>query len=177
MFETEPDVLQRVVERLREPVEMNPALDGRVMARITSSSASTTVIGAVWSWLRRPRQLTVSPLGVALTALLAAAVWAGGHRVRRTATPPSGATDVQFVIVAPGASTVSLVGDFNDWDAAQSPMQPSQSGGLWSITVPLSPGRHRYAFLVDGRRWMADPSSPHAQDDFGTPSSVVTVGG
>jgi len=44
--------------------------------------------------------------------------------------------------------------------------------------VPLAPGRYRYAFLVDGSRWLADPAAPRARDDeFGTPSSVVTVGG
>jgi len=31
---------------------------------------------------------------------------------------------------------------------------------------------------VDGSRWLADPAAPAARDDeFGTPSSVVTVGG
>jgi len=177
MFETEPDVLERVIERLREPVEMDPGLDRQVMARIAAAPTRTTVITDVWDWLRRPWQLSVSPLAVAATVLIAAALWVGTHRARRTASPAEGATEVQFVIVVPGAAAVSLVGEFNDWDAARTPMQVSQTSGIWSVTVPLSPGRHRYAFLVDGRRWVADPSSPRAQDDFGTPSSVVTVGG
>ena len=41
----------------------------------------------------------------------------------------------------------------------------------------LPPGRYAYAFLVDGQRWIADPAAPPAVgDDFGRPSSVVTVG-
>jgi 1,4-alpha-glucan branching enzyme len=84
---------------------------------------------------------------------------------------------VQFVVVAPGAGSVALVGDFNDWDSTATPMHATRNGGLWSITLPLAPGRYRYAFLVNGSRWLPDPAAPRAQDDFDAPSSVVTVGG
>jgi 1,4-alpha-glucan branching enzyme len=87
-----------------------------------------------------------------------------------------GVTLVQFVLVAPDARRVALVGDFNDWDPAATPLRAS-AGGAWSAAVQLSPGRHRYAFVVDGVRWLADPAAPPApDDDFGTPGSVVTVG-
>lgn len=177
MFEAEPDVLELVIERLREPVEMDPALDGRVMASIAAGPPTISVLTDAWDWLRRPLHLSVSPLAVAATVLIAAALWVGAPRAHRATTPSEGASNVQFVIVVPSAASVSLVGDFNDWDASRTPMELSRTSGIWSVTVPLAPGRHRYAFLVDGRRWMADPSSPRAQDDFGTPSSVVTVGG
>jgi hypothetical protein len=49
---------------------------------------------------------------------------------------------------------------------------------VWTAVVPLTAGRYRYAFLVDGVSWLADPAAPAARDDeFGAPSSVVTVGG
>jgi 1,4-alpha-glucan branching enzyme len=83
----------------------------------------------------------------------------------------------QFVIVAPTASTVSLVGDFNDWSTAATPMQRVEGNGIWTVNIPLEPGRYRYAFLVDGRTWLRDPSAPPALDDeFGPPGSVVTIG-
>jgi hypothetical protein len=41
--------------------------------------------------------------------------------------------------------------------------------------VPLRPGRYRYTFIVDGT-WHRDPAAPRAlEDDFGTPTSVITV--
>jgi 1,4-alpha-glucan branching enzyme len=84
---------------------------------------------------------------------------------------------VQFVLVAPEARNVVLVGDFNDWDPAATPLHRAPSGGAWTAALPLQPGRHRYAFVVDGVRWMADPTAPPApDDDFGSPGSVVTVG-
>jgi 1,4-alpha-glucan branching enzyme len=84
---------------------------------------------------------------------------------------------VQFVLSAPGASGVSLVGDFNDWDPNAIPLRPTSDGAVWSVTIPLEPGRHEYAFLVDGSTWVPDPAAtPSPGDDFGQPNSVITVG-
>jgi len=84
---------------------------------------------------------------------------------------------VQFVLFLPDARTVTVVGDFNDWDPAATPLTASRPGGMWVVSVPLTPGRHHYAFVVNGTRWIADPAAPPARDeDFGSPNSVVTVG-
>jgi 1,4-alpha-glucan branching enzyme len=56
---------------------------------------------------------------------------------------------VNFVCVAPEANRVSLVGDFNHWQRAATPMK-RQPDGAWLIQVPLSHGAHRYLFCVDG---------------------------
>ena len=83
---------------------------------------------------------------------------------------------VQFVLVAPDAQSVALVGDFNDWQPGATPLHAASAGRVWSVEVPLQTGRHRYAFIVDDRRWVPDPTAPRAPgDDFGTPNSVVTV--
>jgi 1,4-alpha-glucan branching enzyme len=84
---------------------------------------------------------------------------------------------VTFLLSAPQARSVALAGDFNDWDASRVLMR-REASGLWTVDVPLTPGRYRYVFVVDGRRFVADPAAPRAAgDDFGTPTSVVTVGG
>ena len=57
---------------------------------------------------------------------------------------------INFFCVAPQAKEVSIVGDFNDWNAAAHPMQRSPDGN-WIVQVPLSHGHHRYWFLVDGQ--------------------------
>jgi 1,4-alpha-glucan branching enzyme len=85
-------------------------------------------------------------------------------------------TTVRFVIDAPSARQVSLVGDFNRWDASANPMRPSQDGQSWIIEVPLSRGRHTYAFVVDGDV-LRDPSAPTlVDDDFGVRNSIIFVG-
>lgn len=83
---------------------------------------------------------------------------------------------VQFVFVAPTAHRVSVVGDFNDWDPAATPL--AASGGVWSRELDVAVGRHDYAFVIDGARWVADPAAPRAPaDEFGGERSVLMVGG
>jgi hypothetical protein len=179
VFERDDDVLERVVERLRAPIEMDPTLDARVMVRVARTSRGLDWLARGWEWLRRPRDLAITPLAAAgaVAVLAGLAVWLGSRAAAPATRPGTDTTVVQFILVAPSAASVSVVGDFNDWDATTTPMRPVRSGGIWSVTIPLPAGRHRYAFLVDGSRWLADPSAPRAPDDFGTPSSIVTVGG
>jgi 1,4-alpha-glucan branching enzyme len=99
---------------------------------------------------------------------------AAAHRAPGTSDH---AVPTQFVLDAPRAARVALVGAFNGWNAAATPLARVSSSGLWTVTVPLTPGRHTYAFMVDDSAWTLDPRAPAAQDaDFGTPSSVVLVG-
>ena len=183
MFEHSENVIERIVAHLRRPVQIDPAVDSRVMEEIAGGPTPRVSGGAsaAWHWLTRPRHIALSPLGgLAIAAGLGALVLIlPGRRSREAPPAETAARTFQFVVVAPRAARVALVGDFNDWDAARTPMRPSQRGGpVWTAVVPLSPGRYRYAFLVDGSRWLADPAAPAARDDeFGTPSSVVTVGG
>jgi hypothetical protein len=136
-------------------------------------------------WATASHTIELSPLrGLAaaagLAALLATGVWLG----RESVAPPSLALGspfielrrVEFILAAPRASQVTLVGDFNGWSPAATPLHPSEHQGTWSVTVPLAPGRHEYAFLVDGKHWLPDPQAPRAPgNDFGAPNSVLTV--
>ncbi|MBW7932540.1 MAG: isoamylase early set domain-containing protein [Gemmatimonadaceae bacterium] len=83
---------------------------------------------------------------------------------------------VQFTLRDVRASQVALVGDFNGWSPTTTLLEPGREPGTWSVTVPLSVGRHVYAFVVDGRTWMTDPRAQRAQDlDFGRENSVLIV--
>lgn len=82
---------------------------------------------------------------------------------------------VRFAVRAPAARRVAVVGDFNRWDPAATPLVRGPAG--WEVEVPLAPGRHAYAFVVDGGRWVLDPAAPSERDpDFGRPHSVTVVG-
>ncbi len=184
MFEDRQDIVDRVVSYLRRPAQIDAALDRRVMQEIASLPPPRGARGFLTSWLTRRRAVALSPLG-ALTvaaALTAVTLWVSG---RHRGALPVGEGEVEaarpypFVVLAPRATRVSLVGDFNDWDAARTPMRRLGAGSaVWTTVVPLVPGRYRYAFLADGSRWLADPAAPLARDEeFGPPSSVLTVGG
>ena len=83
----------------------------------------------------------------------------------------------QFVLEAPEAARVSLVGAFNSWDGDATPLVRDPATGLWTVTVPLVPGRHVYAFMLNGSTLALDPRAPETRDpDLGTPGSVILVG-
>jgi hypothetical protein len=185
------ELIERIAAALRVTPPLDAEFDARVMAVITALPPHVPGrLAAAARWLRRPRTLRVSPLaGLALAAGLGALlVWRGqpGRDVVPVPEPMAaapgvllarhGPTLVQFVLVASDARSVALVGDFNDWDPTATPLHLT-SGGAWSVALHLPPGRHRYAFVVDGVRWIADPAAPPApDDDYASPGSVVTVG-
>lgn len=81
----------------------------------------------------------------------------------------------QFVFESAEAKSVSVVGEFNDWEVDELPMTRVRDG-VWTTTVSLAPGRHVYAFVVDGTLLVADPRAPKSGDaDYGREGSVVMV--
>lgn len=187
-MEQSDDVLERVADELRRPLRVNAALfDARVMDEVLRAPSGLRERIAS---LTQPRIFRLSPL-VALAAGLLFAVSVVGSvlyvlptppqsaplaAARTAAHPAAGSPIVQFGFVAPHASSVALVGDFNNWDPKATPLRAASTGGVWSVEIPIQPGRHLYAFVVDGTVWRPDPAAPKATgEDFGEPNSALTV--
>ena len=160
----EPDLLDRVARELRRPVALDDGLEARVLDAIAAGR-------------RRPAAMwRIAALAAAL--LIAAGIAVRAGRTSGAAPAASAAQSVRFELVAPASSRVTVVGDFNDWDPQASPMVRAGERGAWSLRLALPPGRYRYTYLVDGTRWVPDPSEPPAVgDDFDTPTTVITVTG
>jgi len=81
---------------------------------------------------------------------------------------------VNFICHADQATSVSLVGDFNDWKASAHPMKqmPDRS---WLLTVELKHGHHRYAFLVDGVLTLDPLAQGITRNDKGERVSLIPV--
>ena len=59
-----------------------------------------------------------------------------------------GVVGVNFAVWAPNAQSISLVGDFNEWDGRRHPMRKRIPSGIWELFVPdLKPGEI-YKFRV-----------------------------
>jgi hypothetical protein len=175
-------LLDRVTRELRRPVTLDSDLEARVMLAIEAERSARS---------RAPspaRDLSWRSAAWWVGGLAAALALAAGIALRdprRGLVPPTviagspvaaSAKPVQFQLVAPASARVSVVGDFNDWDPQASPMARANERGPWSVRLSLPPGRYRYTFLVDGKRWVQDPSEPPALgNDFDTPTSVITV--
>ena len=60
-----------------------------------------------------------------------------------------GKSGTYFSVWAPNARSVSVVGDFNNWDRTAHPMQPVQQSGIWDIFVPGVKAGDLYKFAVE----------------------------
>lgn len=140
------------------------------------------------------RRLDRAPLGgaprpavwLATGALAASALFAAGitlfdgHRPGTPAPLPADGTaphPIAFSHVAADADRVALVGEFNGWNPDATPMARWQGGTTWTASVALPPGRHLYAFVVNGTRIETDPVAPRTPADaYGGHTSVLVVG-
>jgi len=160
--------LDRVIEALKAPVDHSEDLDRRILDAVRSEPRPNPP----------PRSRRAGGIGVRLgglaTAAAIAALWWLTPLFRRSASTSFGTSSVVFEIAEPGARQVALVGDFNDWDRARTPLV--REGDRWRATVRLPTGVYRYAFLIDGVRWVADPRKPGPADlDFGQPISMLAM--
>jgi 1,4-alpha-glucan branching enzyme len=81
---------------------------------------------------------------------------------------------VAFFCDAPQAESVRLVGDFNGWDVAATPMQRTPDG-RWMASLELKHGHHRYLFLVDGDPVLDPQATGIARDDHNNRVSLLAV--
>jgi hypothetical protein len=186
----DPAVRERVIdlERLTLSVKTLPRpmvpddFVVRVMERARPLSKWRRAIDALWA----PRALQWNlARAVAAAAVLVVAV---GVAIRLNDEPPSSpagaaATEpaspnsvlVRLIVLQPDAMTVEIAGDFNGWDPRRTPLE-QLSGGAWSVTIPLQPGRYEYMFVVDGHEWVGDPLAAEQNDDgFGSRNAVLDV--
>ena len=84
------------------------------------------------------------------------------------------AKPVNFVCVAPDAKAVFLIGDFNDWNPAATPMQ-RQFDGAWTVQVAMNHGHHQYLFLVDGKPILDPRAQGIARNEKNEKVSLMSV--
>lgn len=87
---------------------------------------------------------------------------------------PQNLRTLNFICNAPQAQSVSLVGDFNQWDPNAHPMK-QMPDRAWLLNVPLKHGHHRYAFLVDGQLTLDPRAQGITRNDKGERVSLVPV--
>lgn len=187
----DPNV-QWIVAESRRPVVVDGAARARLLAAVRSEPRPERP-SRFRAWLVEPRHLALPPLAAlaAAAGLVGIGVIAGlfinrdgrpsiergSIAVVDSQLPDSHRTRViKFVLIAPQAARVAVVGDFNGWDISATPAK-RQPDGTWSTFVSLPPGRHVYSFVVDDQ-FISDPDAPRAPDDgFGQNNSVIVVGG
>jgi 1,4-alpha-glucan branching enzyme len=80
----------------------------------------------------------------------------------------------EFVLMAPDAASVCLVGDFTRWQEHPIVMRHHRNG-MWTANVRLQSGTYHYRFLVDGL-WQDDSACPlHVPNPYGSQDAVRIV--
>jgi 1,4-alpha-glucan branching enzyme len=79
-----------------------------------------------------------------------------------------------FVYHDDSAQGVSLAGDFNGWNRTSLALN---GAGLWftEIDAPKA-GRYGYKFIINGERWIEDPSNGlKSPDNYGGLNSILII--
>lgn len=199
-----PDLSARVQARIRAeavdgaaaggaPAPAAAAPDGREAATSGPAAGSSGSLARAWKWLWAPHTVRLRPayaLGLAaLLALLVPLAGDGpspfpvqpGTRADAPGTVPAAeAIDapqpevyVHFRLDAPDASSVRLAGDFTGWQPEHELHEVAP--GVWTTVVPVRPGVHDYAFVVDGEQWRPDPLAMQVDDGFGGTNSRLSI--
>ena len=141
-------------------------LKQRIMANLPARQATGLLS---WKYLH--------PIVAAASLVLAVGL---GFLARDMMSGPQTVTartqQVRIIFFSPEASSVALVGDFNEWGQRDVTLADSSDRGIWEFSMALKPGVYHYNLLVDGERWVANPkSSTLVPDGFGGFNSVLVV--
>ncbi len=196
MIDDKDELIERVARALKPLPPMNARAAAQIVAVVRARRARSP---RPWTraieWLRQPT------FSAASAGMLAAAALAIGFVSRGVIAPSSQepttvdspraltapmipasnetnavkAIPVPITFDAADAKSVSIVGDFNNWNSTVAPLTRFGAKGPWTTTVKVTPGRHLYAFMVDGKL-VTDPRAPSTRDlDYGGDASVLMV--
>lgn len=84
------------------------------------------------------------------------------------------ARKVEFHVKAAEGSKVFLAGSFNNWDPQATQLKPN-GDSTYKASVRLTPGRHEYKFVVNGRWQIDEQCKQWVPNSYGSLNSVIEV--
>jgi hypothetical protein len=150
------------------------------IAELEPLPARTGLVQRLADLLWSPREISIRPaFALAAAAAIVVLLIVPYARQAPSTTAPQLASApadphvfVQFHVEAAGRR-VQLAGSFTNWEPRYELRQSAP--GVWTITVPLTQGVHDYAYIVDGKRWVADPHVPQIGDGFGGTNNRLAI--
>jgi hypothetical protein len=120
----------------------------------------------------RKRHNIFNPLGIATAALAAAVVIMTFVLLLQQQISPA---QYRFVLYQPDVAKAEIAGTFTDWQRL--PMNELGTSGYWEIQLDLPKGEHRFSYILEGDKRIADPTVLTREfDDFGGENSILYVG-
>ena len=97
----------------------------------------------------------------------------GAHEVT------AGKKGVYFAVWAPHAKSVSVIGEFNGWDAAADRMERQETLGIYTVFVPEAKDGQMYKYCIETQSgeliYKADPFANYAELRPGTASRITDI--
>ena len=161
--------------------EEQPSSDftAKIMQRIAreDSSARESWWDKVYHLLTLPRVSLkwAAALGMALVTLFL------GYNIYFSSVTqycPNNLAEITFSMRADASQikSIAVVGDFNDWDPTRNLLTDENNDGIWTVTLKLEPGRYEYMFILDGQKWVPDPSAyRYVSDGFGNKNAILEI--
>jgi 1,4-alpha-glucan branching enzyme len=87
--------------------------------------------------------------------------WSSYDRLGAQPRSVDGVSGVNFAVWAPNATSVSVVGDFNEWDGRRHPMRKHIPSGIWEIFIPHAGPGTCYKYRVKHGHHIADKADPY----------------
>ena len=98
----------------------------------------------------------------------------GAHPVK-----DGGKKGVYFSVWAPHAKSVSVIGEFNDWEEDANPMERNEPLGIYTAYIPEAEEGQLYKYCIEtmkgNRLYKADPFANSAEMRPGTASKIVDI--
>ena len=142
-------------------------LRGDMVDRVPAVQVKTPVSFS-FGWLRPLAALSAT---VAMLAIFFLLVPRPATRTQRAAIER---IPHRFVLYLPQARQAQIVGSFTHWRPV--PMHKLDKSGYWVLTMELPKGEHRYSYLVENGKRIADPTVlAREKDDFGGENSIIEV--
>ena len=103
------------------------------------------------------------------SALALAASWACADDVEMRA--------MTFILHAPLARSVEILGDFNQWQSGLTPLAGPDETGCWRVRLafPAAVRHIEYIYWVDGAHRQVDPDQPVVSDGFSGENNVAVL--
>lgn len=158
MMKNDEKILRDWLSKLPRP-EPPPFLTGRILSQFRHPMPRR-------GWSRWMRHLFPRLLPAAALAFLALFfVWTFTRSETRV---------IEIQVFWPGAVSLKVAGDFNQWNPDRTELKPVEGTGLWKGNLHLSPGRFRYMIVVDDKLWIPDPGADELVDDgLGGKNSIL----
>jgi len=87
--------------------------------------------------------------------------WRAYERMGSHLRTIDGTSGVNFAVWAPNATSVSVVGDFNQWDGRRHPMRKHFSSGIWELFIPDIGEGTNYKYRIRHANQTTDKADPY----------------